>query len=45
MYATLASVGYFSTDELSTFMARGSALNGHPNRNMLPGVETAPPPR
>lgn len=40
LYATLASVGYFSTDELSTFMAPDSALNGHPNRNKVPGIET-----
>lgn len=40
LYSTLARVGYFSTDELSTFMAPDSALNGHPNRNKVPGIET-----
>lgn len=40
LYATLASCGYFSPDELSTFMAPHSALNGHPNRTKVPGVET-----
>lgn len=40
LYSTLARVGYFSEDELTTFMAPGSALNGHPNRNKVPGVET-----
>ncbi|GAB3812784.1 transketolase [Tessaracoccus terricola] len=40
LYSTLARVGYFSEDELTTFMAPGSALNGHPNRNKVPGIET-----
>lgn len=40
LYSTLARVGYFPEAELSTFMAPGSALNGHPNRNKVPGVET-----
>lgn len=40
LYATLASCGYFSAGELSTFMAPHSALNGHPNRTKVPGVET-----
>lgn len=40
LYVTLASAGYFSPDELGTFMEPASALNGHPNRNKVPGVET-----
>jgi transketolase len=40
LYATLALTGFFSRDELSTFMAPLSALNGHPNRTKVPGVET-----
>lgn len=40
LYSTLARVGYFAESELTTFMAPGSALNGHPNRNKVPGVET-----
>jgi transketolase len=40
LYATLASCGYFSPSELGTFMAPLSALNGHPNRTKVPGVET-----
>lgn len=40
LYATLASCGYFSPSELSTFMSPMSALNGHPNRTKVPGVET-----
>lgn len=40
LYSTLAETGYFSPEELGTFMGAGSALNGHPNRNKVPGVET-----
>jgi transketolase len=40
LYATLASCGYFRHAELDTFMAPLSALNGHPNRTEVPGVET-----
>ena len=40
LYSTLAYSGYFSPDELKTFMGPLSALNGHPNRNKVPGVET-----
>ncbi len=39
-YAVLASAGYFPEDMLSTYMQPLSKLNGHPNRNYLPGVET-----
>jgi transketolase len=40
LYATLAHRGFFATAELETFMAPQSALNGHPNRTKVPGVET-----
>ncbi|WP_127792409.1 transketolase [Agromyces sp. LHK192] len=40
LYSALALSGYFPAAELSTFMAPLSALNGHPNRNKVPGVET-----
>src|ERR1700754_5147568 len=40
LYATLAHCGFFSRDELVTFTAPQSALNGHPNRTKVPGVET-----
>src|SRR3954464_12872165 len=40
LYATLAHCGFFAREELSTFMAPLSALNGHPNRTKVPGVET-----
>ena len=40
LYTTLAFTGHFDASELSTFMAPYSPLNGHPNRNKVPGVET-----
>jgi transketolase len=40
LYSTLAHCGYFPADELTTFMAPLSPLNGHPNRVKVPGVET-----
>jgi transketolase len=40
LYSTLAASGFFSARELLTFMDPLSALNGHPNRNKVPGVET-----
>lgn len=39
-YAVLAAAGYFPESELATYMKPLSRLNGHPNRNYLPGVET-----
>jgi len=40
LYATLARCGFFAPAELDSFMAPLSALNGHPNRTKVPGVET-----
>jgi transketolase len=40
LYATLAHCGFFAEAELETFMSPLSALNGHPNRTKVPGVET-----
>jgi transketolase len=40
LYATLANSGFFAVSELDTFMGPLSALNGHPDRNKVPGVET-----
>ena len=40
LYTTLAEAGYFDPTELATFMAPLSRLNGHPDRNKVPGVET-----
>lgn len=39
LYTVLAHCGFFSRDELATFMKPLSALNGHPNRLKVPGVE------
>jgi len=40
LYATLAHCGFFPVAELETFAQPLSALNGHPNRTKVPGVET-----
>ena len=39
LYATLAEAGFFPPTWLSTYMQPLSALNGHPDRNKVPGVE------
>lgn len=39
-YAVLAEAGFFPKEDLKTYMGSLSRLNGHPNRNYLPGVET-----
>ena len=39
-YAVLAEAGFFPIEDLKTYMQPLSRLNGHPNRNYLPGVET-----
>lgn len=38
-YSTLAASGFFPTEQLKTYMDPLSMLNGHPDRNKLPGVE------
>ena len=38
-YATLAEAGFIPKDWLGTFMDPLSRLNGHPDRNKVPGVE------
>jgi transketolase len=40
LYATLAEKGFFPVEQLKTYMQPLSRLNGHPNRNYTPGVET-----
>lgn len=40
LYAALSHVGFFPDTELDTYMTPLSALNGHPNRRKVPGVET-----
>ena len=39
LYATLAEAGFIPVEWLSTYMKPRSMLNGHPNRNYVPGVE------
>jgi len=40
LYVTLAERGFFPVEDLSTWVKPNSRLNGHPNRNKVPGVET-----
>jgi transketolase len=44
LYATLALCGFFPVAELETFARPMSALNGHPSRTKVPGVETSTGP-
>ena len=39
LYSTLAEAGFFPREELATYMKPLSMLNGHPDRNKLPGIE------
>lgn len=39
LYTALCAAGYFPEEMLETYMGPASRLNGHPNRNYLPGVE------
>ena len=43
-YATMAHAGYFPIKELKTLRKFGSRLQGHPEREKLPGVETTSGP-
>jgi transketolase len=40
LYTALAGAGFFPEAELNTYLEPESRLNGHPNRQYLPGVET-----
>jgi len=40
LYTTLAHRGFIPMEELDTFAQPLSKLNGHPDRNKVPGVET-----
>jgi len=40
LYSILAMRGFFPIEELKTFAKPLSNLNGHPNRNKVPGVES-----
>lgn len=39
LYTALAGAGFFPEAELDTYLKPASRLNGHPNRNYLPGIE------
>jgi len=39
LYATLAEAGFFPREKLLDYMKPLSPLNGHPDRNKVPGVE------
>ena len=43
-YATLAHSGYFLLEELKTLRKIGSRLQGHPDKNFLPFIETSSGP-
>ncbi|WP_127842592.1 transketolase [Actinomyces wuliandei] len=44
LYTTLAAAGVIPVDQLDTFVQPGSALNGHPSRTSVPGVEASTGP-
>ena len=39
LYVTLGAFGFLPVEDLATFLKPLSKLNGHPNRNYVPGVE------
>ena len=41
LYAALAHAGYFPTEELMTLRKLGTRLQGHPDMNLVPGVEVS----
>ena len=41
LYAALAESGYFPKEELATLRKLGTRLQGHPDMNLLPGVEVS----
>ncbi len=41
LYATLAHAGYFPIDELASLRKLGTRLQGHPDSNLVPGVEVS----
>lgn len=43
-YATMAHAGYFEIEELDTLRKLGSRLQGHPEREKLPGLENTSGP-
>src|SRR3989344_2561964 len=43
-YVSMAMAGYFPVEELKTLRKLGTRLQGHPEREKLPGVETTSGP-
>lgn len=43
-YAVMAHMGYFPREELNTLRKLGSRLQGHPERTLLPGLESTSGP-
>ena len=41
LYAAMAELGFFSSEELLTLRKLGSPLEGHPNRKRLAGIEAS----
>ena len=41
LYTALAHAGYFDREELTTLRKYGSRLQGHPDSNLVPGVEVS----
>ena len=41
LYAALANAGYFPREELLTLRKLGARLQGHPDSNLIPGVEVS----
>lgn len=44
LYATLAASGYFPKEDLNSLRKFGSSLQGHPERERLPGIESTSGP-
>lgn len=44
LYACMAHAGYFAIDQLKTLRKFGSPLQGHPDRNFLPALESSSGP-
>jgi transketolase len=44
LYAAMAHAGYFPIEELLTLRKFGSRLQGHPHKELLPGIETSSGP-
>lgn len=44
LYAVMAHSGYFPKEELLTLRKFGSRLQGHPHKEVLPGIETSSGP-